>query len=150
MPTLVPFGLPPAATGDDESVASAAGAAAGAGAAKEEYEDALLADVDADAHALLEAVELEAWSLETTHAAAAGRLRASATALRRHLLTREAGAVDRVDGAREFFRRLAVEEEVAGEGGGDEEEAGGGGGGARARALRRRSSARAMESERRV
>lgn len=97
-------------------------AGAGAGADEDEdddaYDDSLLKDLDPQLHALVEAVDLEAWLLgaggeggaggvgAAEARASAGRLRAAAVGLRRRLVEREPGQLERVDGARDFFRRL--------------------------------------------
>ena len=89
------------------------------------YDDALLADLDPELHALVEAVDLEAWLLGSggeggdrlgaaEARAAAARLRIAAVGLRRRLVAREPGDLERVDGARDFFRRLDRVGSVAG------------------------------------
>ena len=136
--------LLPAAWASTVAVGGRAAAATVGGAAAtaideddDTYQDALLADVDAVAHSLLEEVELAAWSLDAPGAdtpsaadaaAAAARLRLASAGLRRHLLAAEAAGIERVDGAREFFRQLAVVDGEERGGGVRRRRAAGGGG----------------------
>ena len=137
MPNLLPAAWASTVAVGGRAAAAAAGGATVVDEDDDTYQDALLADVDAVAHSLLEEVELAAWSLDAPGAdapsaadaaAAAARLRAASAGLRRHLLAAEAAGIERVDGAREFFRQLAVVDGEKGGGGVRRRRAAGGAG----------------------